>query len=343
MDTPFETGQFKHVYCPVHHGEVWWLNDQSFIRDRTGTWHLFSITMKQPEDPIAARMLDDDQWHAMSADERKHFQILREERQARIRNGTFTPFNPLNERHLDHATAPDLHGPWTRQDFALTSDSSVGEHQLWAPFVIEHNSHYYLFYCAGGENPETYQINLATSPDLFRWTRHKHNPLFRDGYQARDPMILRLPDRWLMYYTATSEPSGGNHIVAFRESKDLINWGPRNIAFKDSERGKEGGTTESPFVLRRGRYYYLFISMRKGYQPGCYRCTDVFRSTDPRKWSIASKVGAISAHAPEIVRDVDGRWYASHTGWWQGGTWLAPIHWNDGECEHDTSLPEPRC
>ena len=51
-----------------------------------------------------------------------------------------------------------------------------------------------------------YRIHLATSSDCTTWTRHPENPMVVDGYEARDPMVLRVDDRWVMYYTATSEP-----------------------------------------------------------------------------------------------------------------------------------------
>ncbi len=63
-----------------------------------------------------------------------------------------------------------------------------------------------------------------------------------------------------MYYTANSNPGGGNHIVAYRTSKDLVNWDERKVAFTDPTMGTFGGPTESPFVVRRGKFYYLFNS-----------------------------------------------------------------------------------
>ncbi len=63
-----------------------------------------------------------------------------------------------------------------------------------------------MFYCAGGRDHGRYKIHLATSKDLWSWERHEANPMVVDGYDARDPMILRHGDIWIMYYTATSEP-----------------------------------------------------------------------------------------------------------------------------------------
>ncbi|MGZ4694268.1 MAG: hypothetical protein ACXWA3_11640 [Acidimicrobiales bacterium] len=132
------------------------------------------------------------------------------------------PMNPHDETHLAHATAPDRRGPWTKQPFALTADPQAGESLLWAPHVIEHDDRYWMFVCAGGDSETEYRIHLAVSEDLATWQRHPDNPLVVDGYEARDPMVLRVGDRWVMYYTATSEPEGGSFVVAATESDDLV-------------------------------------------------------------------------------------------------------------------------
>lgn len=40
------------------------------------------------------------------------------------------PFAPKDEKHLCHATAPSLRGPWENQPFALSTDESLGETHL---------------------------------------------------------------------------------------------------------------------------------------------------------------------------------------------------------------------
>ena len=206
-----------------------------------------------------------------------------------------------------------------------------------------HNGTYYMFYCAGSlKGSSKYRIHLATSTDLITWKRHPANPMVVDGYDARDPFILKIGDGWVMYYTATSTPNGGNHIVVSMKSKDLIHWGERQVVFTDPSVGTFGGPTESPTVIRRGDYYYLFIGPRD--EKGCvdsYRNTTVFRSKDPFKWTIEDRVGQLTAHAVEVVRDVDRQWYVSHCGWEQGGVYLAKLYWNDGLDDADTSIPVP--
>ena len=231
------------------------------------------------------------------------------------------PANPLDERHLAHATAPALAGPWTKQPFALSFDPWYGESHLWAPHVIEVDGTYYMFYCGGGHDNTEYSINLATSTDLVTWTRHPDGPLFRDGYDARDPFVIRIDDQWVMYYTATSDPAGGNHTVMYRTSDDLVAWSERHTAFTDPEVGTWGGGTESPFLVERDGWWYLFIGPRGGYVG-----TDVFRSADPFDFEHAELVGHVPAHAAEVVVDGDD-WFITSAGWGEGGLFLAPLIW----------------
>lgn len=249
--------------------------------------------------------------------------------------------------HFVHATAERLtQRCWQRQQNAL-EQVTASESQLWAPHVVERNGTYYMFYCSGSippDKPVQYRLSLATSTDLQQWTRHP-NPLFEDGFQARDPMVMwnHAEQKWVMYYTATENPAvDSSYIVACRTSTDLLTWGPRKIAFKDTKTGQYFGPTESPYVLRRGDYYYLFIGPRPygpttavlqswvNWRDAGYDGTEVFRSRRWDLWSLGDKIGHIPAHAAEIVQDLNGDWYVSHAGLFRGGVYLLPFHWRDG-------------
>ena len=231
------------------------------------------------------------------------------------------------EDMFGHATAPSLYGPWTKQNPVLYTKPSFGETHLWAPHIIEHNGLYYMFYSGGGGAVNS-QINLATSKDLFNWERNDDNPLFTDGWSARDPNVRRIGNQWVMYYTATEDPTEpGDHIVAYRTSKDLLNWGTREIAFDNP---LPGGLTESPFVVERpGDHYYLFTGPRRA-DAG----TDVFKSRDPFDFEARNLVAHIQAHAPEIIhagsgpRQQNKNWFISHAGWGNQGVHLAPLKWH---------------
>jgi sucrose-6-phosphate hydrolase SacC (GH32 family) len=237
------------------------------------------------------------------------------------------PACPLDETCLAHATTPSLtRAPWVKQPFALQADRTWHETHLWAPHVIHHAGLYWMYYCAGGVEHARYRIHVATSTDLWHWTRHAANPMVVDGFDARDPMVLQLEDQWLMYYTATSQPAGGKHVVACVTSRDLVHWGNKRHVFVDATTGTAGGPCESPFVVRRGVWFYLFIGPREAYSH-----TVVYRSADPFHWTIAHQVAEIPAHAVEVVIDRTGQEYVSHCGWGQGGLYLAPLHWHTQE------------
>lgn len=280
-------GEFVRIYDPsIGENEPWYINDHCFIYGSDSMWHLFGITHAEPA-------------------------------------------NPLDERNFAHARSKSLlSAPWEKLPYALSykPEAPWNETHLWAPYVIEQKGIYYMFYCAGDPDSTRYKIHLATSSDLFNWTRHPANPMVVDGFDARDPFILRVGDQWVMYYTANVLPTGGNHIVAYQTSNDLIKWGNRGIAYVDPAFGTYGGPTESPFVVKRGKRYYLFIGPRGGYDE-----TDVFVSEDPFHWSVENKCGHLPSHAAEVIQDLDGKWYVSRCGWGRGGVYLAPLYWNEGE------------
>ncbi|HBO44644.1 MAG TPA: hypothetical protein DD670_12075, partial [Planctomycetaceae bacterium] len=153
-------GEFTKIYDPsVGEDEQWYINDHCFIYGRDRQWHLYGITREEPASPI-------------------------------------------NEDNFAHATASTLlQQPWDKQPFALSTATEAPwyERHLWAPHVIKNDGLYYMFYCAGDADHTKYKIHLATSPNLWNWTRHSDNPMIVDGFDARDPFVMRLEDSWVMY------------------------------------------------------------------------------------------------------------------------------------------------
>jgi arabinan endo-1,5-alpha-L-arabinosidase len=297
----FSVGHFIKVFDQGQDetGVPWHVNDHCFFLGPDNTWHVIGITYPDPG------------------------------------------YDSYSEGALCHATARELtQTPWNKQPFALLIRRDLGETVVWAPHIISHQNKFYMFYCSGDSDPVNFGISLAISNDLWNWTRHP-KVLFRDGYQGRDPMVLWLhsEQKWIIYYCATDNPFGGHHAVAYRTSSDLINWSERSIAYIDPIIGTDYGPTESPFVVQRGKYYYLFIGPRpydyptpempNWEHPG-YDGTDVFRSQYCNHWTPEDYIGHIAAHALEVVRDRNGKWYVSHAGTKRGGLYLAELKWNDG-------------
>jgi len=232
------------------------------------------------------------------------------------------PANPMQEKFFAHATAPGLLGPWTRQAPVLDFDAAQGETLVWAPYALASEGLFYMFYCGGGADHTKYRIDLATSPDLATWERSAANPLVVDGFDARDPMVLKVNDTWVLYYCATSTPQGGHHVVKAATSRDLLHWSDEQEVFRSPDMGRSGGPTESPFVVYREGKYYLFVCTNVGYSQ-----TAAYVSDSAFHWDPANQVGLFPAHAAEVVHTPDDKWYVSRAGWGQGGVYLAELTW----------------
>ncbi|WP_329619529.1 family 43 glycosylhydrolase [Streptomyces sp. NBC_01255] len=275
-------GPFARVYDPSTVTGPRYLNDHTLIKAR-GRWHLFGI-------------VGDSAPPGESPDSSAEIAFA-------------------------HASAPTPHGPWTTHADALTvAPSYFGEEHLWAPHVVEAGGLYRMFYAAGGASGAA--INLATSTDLFTWTREPSGPLFR-GIAARDPMVLRVGDEWVMYYTELSGTNDGHHVVAYRRSADLLRWSEPGVAFTDASTDTTVSVTESPYVVERDGWYYLFIGPRNGYEG-----TDVLASRDPFHFDLTGHAGHVPGHAVEVFTDGE-EWYASAAGWFGQGLYVAPLHWRD--------------
>jgi beta-fructofuranosidase len=230
------------------------------------------------------------------------------------------PAAPLDETCFLHASAADLDGAeWTVHDPVLHARSGIGETHVWAPHVIAHDGRYRMFYAGGTEDHSAYRITLATSEDLFTWTVHEP-VLFEDGYDARDPMVLRAGERWLMYFTRTSSPEGGFHEVAVRESEDLVTWSEARVAYRSTVRGTVGGPTESPFVVPAGEGWILFVCESDEYDR-----TLAYHSRDPLVFTDEGRIDVdLDEHCAEIVADGERTWITGG-GWGRGGLTIRPL------------------
>lgn len=74
-----------------------------------------------------------------------------------------------------------------------------------------------MTYTGGTADHERYRLQVATSDDLWTWQRDASQPLFEDGYDARDPMVLRPDQEWVIVLhphqlpRRRHPPGGGAH------------------------------------------------------------------------------------------------------------------------------------
>ena len=146
-------------------------------------------------------------------------------------------------------------------------------------YIIEYDSLYYMYYTSIG-TPR--QIRLATSEDLFEWKHFSEKPLFAfkneltENMKNKDPMVFRHNDEWIIYYSMMKD---SNHwVVGYSTSKNLIDWTAPKICFDEHT---EEPNVESPFVVKRGNYYYLLLSAR----PWPNGAQEIFKSKTPYLWN----------------------------------------------------------
>ncbi len=97
---------------------------------------------------------------------------------------------------------------------------------IYLPWLVEHEGRYYNFYNAANGKHE--QMGLATSEDLWSWTRFPDNPVIANGPEASyhqvfcaDGKVFRDEDHWVMIFFGVGR--GGAHIMA-AYSYDLVQW-----------------------------------------------------------------------------------------------------------------------
>lgn len=167
---------------------------------------------------------------------------------------------------------------------------------IWAPDISFHHSRYYLYYSVSAFGKNTSCIGLATnatldqsSPD-YQWIDHGkviQSVPERDFWNAIDPNLIvdEQGTGWLNFGSfwggikmvkLNSDYTGVSHP----EEWYTLSKRPRNNGLEDSDPGN--GAVEAPFIIKRGSYYYLFVSYDyccRGLQSNYYvvagRATDV--------------------------------------------------------------------
>lgn len=295
---PRITGPFIHLFDPnerqAETGGTAYTNDHCLIRDEAGRWHALGIVGTRPVDAFGA------------------------------------------ERTLFHSSGPDLETPaWIEHEPALSADPARGERFLWAPHIVFDEGLYWMVYAGGApyragmsdpEASDNFGIFLASSPDLTTWTRHALNPLFEDPGHARDPMLLRAPEGWLLYYTRVVRQEDRRSAVFVRRSPDLLHWSGAACVHVQDTPVDFGRDAESPFVVPYGEHYYLFVCRATA----GYRDTRVYVSETPL--AFCCEITRLPVHAAEVIRDGD-TWFITDSGWDKDGLYAAPLEWTQASAQ----------
>ncbi|UOY04947.1 hypothetical protein L0P88_13400 [Muricauda sp. SCSIO 64092] len=327
---PQLVGPWKKLYHPQN---ATYMNDHTVYRHTNGSWHVIGIGNQLPTKGFSNPWTMEVQFTHGSSKE-----LL----------GDYTDHEPIS-RH------PNLDKDKTYDEL---KSQPKDHYPAWAPHAIRYNGECWLFYA-----PQNFFIEK--SKDMSNWEIVNHyanklpvkNPYelekfdFRNGgADIRDYMILRIDkETWLLYHTGIEKGTGVASITVYESKNGLANW--KYVGEAMTFRGiktKPWSSGESPFVFKRGNYFYLSLTHTSG-EAG-YHQTWMFRSKDPYYFGNyggihdqTSKkncdfVTGFGAHAPEIIYEPDAnKWYMTTCGWsWDrvkkpeaasGGVAIAEIEW----------------
>ncbi|WP_202868852.1 arabinan endo-1,5-alpha-L-arabinosidase [Kribbella antibiotica] len=138
-----------------------------------------------------------------------------------------------------------------------TTAYTNGEKNLWAPDISYRNGQYYMYYSASSFGSNHSAIFLATSPsgNSGTWT---HRGLViesrtSDDFNAIDPdLVVDDQGRWWLSFGSFWS---GIKMIALSSSTGL-----RSDSTLRSLAGRNGGPIEAPNIVKRGSYYYLYVS-----------------------------------------------------------------------------------
>lgn len=241
---------------------------------------------------FTAYVADDDTWHLVAC----------------VKNTSA----PGATRILYHWQSPNgpLDRDWIPKGmFWKTNQGITGqtEGKIQAPHCFEFNNKHYMFYNSD-------QAYCLISDDGLTWQHHKaYNGSYGFFEMSRDLCIAdgRADDgKWHTYFTQNT--SLGAATIGSRSATSLE--GPWSDPYVDI--GRPAASAESPFVIYKGGYYYLFQDL------------DVYRSTDPHNWNFSTPYTILKQDVggiPEIVEH-NGEYYVFAHG--QGNYyWAAKLKW----------------
>ncbi len=127
-------------------------------------------------------------------------------------------------------------------------------------------------------------------------------------------------NQWVMYLSMLKDAK--HWVVGYSTSINLFHWTDPKVCFDEHT---EMPYVESPYVIKRGNKYYMFLSAR----PWPHGAEEIFVSDTPYRWDVKNMVKSIKSwHAAEMVKDHDGKWYITRSSGKQQDFRMARFYWN---------------
>ena len=170
--------------------------------------------------------------------------------------------SPGNEEAFGHATSNDLK-TWARHERVIHVQGDGWEGKtVSAPSILKNGDGFQMIYTGFDKlAPGCQRIGLATSPDLFNWTRYEKNPVYegptwttwkpRVWADCRDAHVMEHGGKYYMFTMVTHKDGQG--AIAIARSIDLKHWEDLGPAIHVP------GQPESPVVFTHGGKFYLIV------------------------------------------------------------------------------------
>ena len=122
-------------------------------------------------------------------------------------------------------------------------------------YILKEADGYHLWYTGYKKDSaeKTKWLGYATSPDGYKWTRYKDNPIFTESW-VEDMMVIKSDSLYYMF------AEGRNDIAHMLTSTDKIHWkdyGSLQIRYSNGQ-PLNPGPYGTPTVLKEDSVWYLF-------------------------------------------------------------------------------------
>jgi hypothetical protein len=183
-----------------------------------------------------------------------------------------------------------------------------GEGNVYAPHVLLEGKLYRIWY--GGQGKDGHdRIHCAESEDGWAWVRKGVVLEDRKANHVNDPTVVKVGDRYYMYYTRTERDVVDRIDVAV--STDGVKWEPKGVALAAGQAGAwDALSVGRPSVIHEDGLFKLWYDGRKDLPPDA-PVKDVPKSGTSRRHVgyATSKDGLrFTRHGPDPVlgNDVGG-------------------------------------
>jgi arabinan endo-1,5-alpha-L-arabinosidase len=145
---------------------------------------------------------------------------------------------------------------------------------MWAPDIMYYNGTYYLYYSVSAFGKNTSSIGLATNKTLdsasadFKWQDHGkvvQSVPGRDLWNAIDPNLVIDDNKtpWLLFgsfWDGMKMVKLNHDLASIAQPEQWYSVARRPRDFNTPDTSAGNAAIEGPFIFKKGKYYYLFIS-----------------------------------------------------------------------------------